>query len=249
MTVVVPEPWDRDPLLLTDLPRWDVEEVLGSAAGVLLRIRGRRGTSLVGVGEPGAVVALAREHGPAAAPRWMTVPRGAAELLTGEDLAALGLETRTDWDWFFTTSAPAPQERESLVVELDREAELAQIQDCLAEANPRSDARPDLPSRWFGVRGEGDRLVGVVSATEEGGPQPGTVSWHLQGLAVRQEARGRAWGAALIATVTRRGLAELPEDSWVSLGMYADNDPARRIYDALGFLTHARNSSFRAPAP
>ena len=99
------------------------------------------------------------------------------------------------------------------------------------------------------MRGAGDRLAGVVSATAEGGPRPGAVSWHLQGLAVRPEARGRALGAALIATVTRRGLAELPEDSWVSLGMYADNDPARRIYDALGFVTHTRNSSFRAPTP
>lgn len=249
MTVVVPAPWSGDPLLLTDLPRWDVEEVIGSAAGVLLRIRGRRGTSLVGVGGPEAVVALVREHGPAAAPRWMTVPRGAAELLTGEDLADLGLATRTDWDWFLTYSAPPPQVGESLVVALDREAELAEIRDCLAEANPRSDARPDQPSHWFGVRGAGNRLVGVVSATEEGGPRPGTASWHLQGLAVRPEARGRALGAALIAAATRRGLAALPEDSWVSLGMYADNDPARRIYDALGFLTHTRNSSFRAPAP
>lgn len=249
MTVVVPAPWSGSPLLLTDLPRWDVRAVHGGDAAVLLRVQGRRGTSLVGMGEADALLALVREHGPAAAPRWMTVPRGSAELLTDEDLAALGLVTRTDWDWFLTSTAPAPQAGEGLVVPLDRQAELAEIQDCLAEANPRSDARPDLPSLWFGVRGVGDRLVGVVSATEEGGPRPGTVSWHLQGLAVRPEARGRALGAALIAAATRRGLAALPEDSWVSLGMYADNDPARRIYDALGFLTHTRNSSFRAPAP
>ena len=248
MTVPLPEPWSRDRYLLTDLPRWDVQAVHGSEPAVVLVIAGRRGRALVGAGDPARVVDLVREHGPATAPRWMTVPRGSAAILTPADLAALDLAGGTEWDWFVTHRAPAPQRGEADVVVLDREAELEAIRDCLTESNPRSDANPDRPAHWFGVRGEGDRLVGVVSATEEGGPRPATVSWHLQGLGVRPEVRGRALGTALIAAATRRGLAELPADSWVSLGMYADNDPARRIYDTLGFVAERRCTSYRATA-
>jgi predicted GNAT family acetyltransferase len=52
---------------------------------------------------------------------------------------------------------------------------------------------------------------------------------------VRPGARGQGLGAALTAGASRALLAEGAE--WVSLGMWDDNDGARRIYHRLGFRT------------
>src|SRR5690606_17317008 len=132
---------------------------------------------------------------------------------------------------------------------LDRRRDAAAIRDCLAVANPDTSAHPDQPSSWFGVRARRGHLLGVVSARAEGGPRADVESWHLQGLAVLPEERGAGLGTALTAAVMRaglerRGLADA--GSWVSLGMYADNDPARRVYDLLGFRVHAEGTTFGA---
>lgn len=68
------------------------------------------------------------------------------------------------------------------------------------------------------------------------------MSWHLHGLGVVPELRGTGLGTALSATAVRAGLAAGAQ--WVSLGMYARNDDARRIYHRLGFRTDAELTSF-----
>lgn len=244
----IPAQWAEDPLVRAD---WaDLRPVAVHELGdAMLVVTGRsERPALVGFGEAGAVVRLVREHGPGLSPRWMTVPHGAGAMLTPTDLELLGLEFSADWDWFFTRTAPPRQPGEERVAELDREAELAVLVELLAEVSPLSEADPHRPARWFGVREDG-RLIGVIAAKEEDGPAPDEPAWHLQGLAVRPETRGCGLGAALTAHATRLGLAEVSARSWVSLGMYTDNGPARRIYDALGFTTHARNTSYRAVTP
>ncbi|WP_454300733.1 GNAT family N-acetyltransferase [Salana multivorans] len=99
---------------------------------------------------------------------------------------------------------------------------------------------------WFGATGKG-KLVGVVGARlAQGDPgREGSFSWHLHGLSVSPEARRAGYGRALTLAAVRAGL-EAGAD-WVSLGLYADNDAARGLYQGLGFRLDAAMASY-APA-
>ncbi|MBC7291242.1 MAG: GNAT family N-acetyltransferase, partial [Actinotalea sp.] len=159
-------------------------------------------------------------------------------------LDALGLEPFSTWDWLLTEAPPAPVAGEDAVVRLDPRAEGGAVADCLAEANPGTTADPTGPheAAWVGVRDDDGRLLGVFGAQVRGGADDTGFSWHLHGLGVRPAARGRGLGAALTAVLTRAGFAAGAQ--WVSLGMYADNDAARRIYHRLGYVTLAEFSSY-----
>ncbi|MHA3947753.1 GNAT family N-acetyltransferase [Cellulomonas bogoriensis] len=173
---------------------------------------------------------------------WMSLPRP-ARVPTGL-LGAVGLEPFSTWDWLALDREPHPVPGEEQVRELgpcDTDA----IRDCLDVANPRSGAEATVTgtTRWWGVDGPEGGLLGVVQAALHAGDPTGSGrSWHLRGLAVDPQHRGKRWGAALTAAATRwslRGGAD-----WVSLGMYADNDPARRVYESLGFTVEAAFASF-----
>lgn len=192
-------------------------------------------------------------------------PRHEGEPLTAdEDLpsalrTALGLEPATAWDWFATDVSPAAGQGEDgtsggtadggrtgpVVVRLDPAADLAAIRDCLAEGNPASRADPGAngEAAWFGVP-DGSRLLGVVgAATRAGDPDGADLSWHVHGLGVRPEARSRGFGARLTAAATRAAF-EAGAD-WASLGMFASNDVARRVYLRLGYRVEGRFTSYR----
>ena len=64
---------------------------------------------------------------------------------------------------------------------------------------------------------------------------------HLASIATHPSARGRGLGALVTAALTRRLLDE--GAPVVTLGMYADNDVARRMYLRLGFRCDHRWSS------
>ena len=49
-----------------------------------------------------------------------------------------------------------------------------------------------------------------------------------------RDRRGEGWGAAVTAHLTRLAVAETGA---CALGMFADNDVARRLYHRLGFTT------------
>lgn len=154
-------------------------------------------------------------------------------------------------------------------------ADLERTLEVLARANPISTADPLGASEvaWFGVAAEPEppapdhpstpddsaaddsapddsaaddstALVGVVGARLAQGAGDG-FSWHLHGLSVLPGLRRAGYGSALTIAAARAGLAAGAE--WISLGLYADNDAARRIYTRLGFHLDAAMASY-APA-
>lgn len=236
---VLPPRWRQDRMLLGDRHRWDVVDVLGDDRAVVLLIGGSDRPSVLGRGEPAQVDRLVADAdlGPA---RWMSVPRGSSP--GAATLAGLGLVPFSTWDWLSTDVVPPMVAGEGDVRELDRERDADAIRACLAEANPGTSADPSGPDElgWWGVH-VGGVLGGVVGVSERGGPGDAR-SWHVHGLGVRPRLRGTGTGTALTAAVVRAGLQS--GASWVSLGMYAQNDGARRIYRRLGFRTDAELTSF-----
>lgn len=134
-----------------------------------------------------------------------------------------------DWDWFWTTSAPAPPPGESAVVRLSP-ADADDLAELLRVSSPRTSAQPGDPSvrTWFGVRDGSGALVACAAEDEE---SPGV--GHLRAIATHPSYRGRGLGADVTAAATRAGFAA--GATAVTLGMYADNAVARRMYERLGF--------------
>lgn len=260
MTAVLdrlPARWRAERVLLGGDPRWYDAHVVGGDDAVLLAAPSGTGPSLFGLGDPlgverllGAAVrdrahpgSLLGRAGFVDRARWLTVPRGAVP--GPAELGALGLHPFSTWDWMAAGCAPPHHPAEGLVRPLDRHAEADAIRACLAVANPRTTAGPDGPDEagWWGVDGP-DGLLGVVGATARGGGRAPT-SWHVHGLAVLPQASGRGLGTALTATVVRCALGA--GAAFVSLGLYTDNDRARRVYERLGFRTELRAASFGPP--
>ncbi|WP_019137091.1 GNAT family N-acetyltransferase [Cellulomonas massiliensis] len=243
----LPVAWRGDRYLSAIGARWACARVLGDEDGVLLVLEhDDGGPSLAGRGDPRTVGRLlASLHDPSprwsAPAHWLSVPRGTP--VDRAQLDALGLEPFSTWDWMSTASAPAPQAGEAVVRPLDREREAEAARACLRVANPSTTADPTGPDEagWWAVERDG-AVVGVIGARREPGTRAGEQSWHLHGLGVLPTARRTGAGAALTAAATRGALEAGAE--FVSLGMYADNDGARRIYRRLGFRTDAENASY-----
>ncbi|WP_456788265.1 GNAT family N-acetyltransferase [Cellulomonas sp. P5_C5] len=235
---VLPPRWREHRMILGDRVRWDAVEVLGDDDGVVLLIGGPR-PAVLGLGDPSTVDRLVADGdvGPA---RWMSVPRGCCprpDTLTGLDLVPFSA-----WDWLSTDTAPPTVAGESEVRRLDPIADADDIRACLREANPGTSADPAGPDElgWWGVQADGV-LAGVIGAASRGAEGDGR-SWHVHGLGVLPVLRRTGMGTALTAALTRAALAG--GASWVSLGMYAQNDDARRIYRRLGFRTDGEMASF-----
>lgn len=232
--------------LLADRDRWRDARVLGEGGDVLLVRSADAGPVAMcagdGAGVGGLLVDLARElDGDALA--WLTLPRTA--VVDPGTLDALGVRPFSTWDRMSADVPPPPVPGEEAVVPLGP-ADADAVTACLLEANPGTGARPGAPddAGWWGVR-DGGRLVGVIGATHRLGALDGRGSWHLHGLGVLPSARGRGLGAALTATALRAGLgAGL---AWVSLGLYADNAVARRLYLRLGMTVDEENASYAKP--
>jgi len=234
----------RDVLDLQDL--WaDASVPARSADAVVLVRQGPAGPVMWAAGDPrdlerlvpGALV----DHGPGL--RWLTVPR--AVRLPQDALSAAGVVPSTSWDRFSTDVAPPPHPGADAVEELDVATELPAMVACLDAANPATHARPGAPDDvvWWGLRDGDAGLLGVIGVARR--PGAGRPSMHLHGLGVVPAARGRGLGTALAATAARRALeAGAP---WVSLHMYTDNAPARRVYLGLGFRVDAENAGYGPP--
>lgn len=215
----------------------------GTATGVLADRR--RGRSLVVLGPADDAAPLVAAVLDDAAPALVTLPRGTPDVLA-ERWPDVGsrLVGGDDWDWAWTAAAPAAPLRGEDAVDVlavgTREEpgpDATAVRALLEAASPRSSVQPgDAHARaWFGLR-RGDRVVACVAATgDDGGPAP-----HLASVATHPDLRGRGLGAAVTAGATRRLLREAPA---VTLGMYADNAVARRMYTRLGWRWAHRFSS------
>jgi ribosomal protein S18 acetylase RimI-like enzyme len=199
----------------------------------------RAGRALAAVGEPERVAALLGTVTPDGTVRRVTVTRGTGAL-AGDILSGWGVGPATTWDRMTTeTAPPVPDPGTGIVEELDLDRDADEIAALLAEANPNARQGVRGPracrARWYGVRtpaaGPGRRsgeLVAVGSAT----PVPGGAV-HLGSIGTLPAFRGRGCGGALTARMTADGVAER---GLVTLGLYADNDAARRVYERLGFV-------------
>jgi GNAT superfamily N-acetyltransferase len=149
-----------------------------------------------------------------------------------------------DWDWMWTRTAPPLQAGEDEVRELGPECR-DELVAFLAEHSPRTHGQPFARpgQRWVGVRdGSGVLLAcGAAEPSEAGTPT-------LAGIAARTDLRGRGLGSAVTAHLTREAVAERGA---CALGMFADNDAARRVYRRLGFVTGAewRSRWLAEPSP
>jgi ribosomal protein S18 acetylase RimI-like enzyme len=241
-----------------------VTAAAGDVDGVVVDLRhdGRR--TLLGRGDAAHVrtIVAAVADGPV---DWMTLPRVGAgpagvdgepvhdgpRLDADDDLpaalrAALGVRPATAWDWMAALAPPpVPSSADRTVVRLDPVTDLDAIRACLTRANPGTRADPSHPDEagWWGVR-DGARLLGVIGAAARlGDPDGADESWHLHGLGTLPQARGQGIGGLLTAAAARAGFAAGVD--WVSLGMYASNETARRVYLRLGFAVEGRFTSYR----
>jgi GNAT superfamily N-acetyltransferase len=134
-----------------------------------------------------------------------------------------------DWEWMWTTTAPPPAPGESALVALGA-GDLPEVQRLLEVGNPTTHARPGEhgDERWVGVRHDG-RLVACAVMERNGAGRP-----HLAGITVHPSRRGLGLGLAMTAHLTRLAV---DADGVCTLGMFASNDVARRLYHGLGYVT------------
>lgn len=182
------------------------------------------------------LVPLARAAEAAGTPaNGITITRG------GRDLLPADLRQIEAWEWDFwcTEIAPEPVETpygiDASVVDLDEED--PRIGQLLDVSSPTASLRPGDPRvvRWAGIEdpegGLSDTggLAAVLAVTR----QPSGAA-HLNDVATHPARRGRALARLLCGEATTAALrAGAPA---VTLGMYADNDAARRVYSSLGFV-------------
>ncbi len=145
---------------------------------------------------------------------------------------------RDEWDWWWMDRPPPAQPGEDAAQWEEDEKAVAQF---LAAASPRRSADPGDPHvlRWCSIRDE----QGIAACAAELHYVPGVP--HLASIAVRPDRRGAGLGGAVTAWITRQILAA--EAPVVTLGMYADNEPARRVYRRLGYRDEHHLMSGRTP--
>ncbi len=138
-----------------------------------------------------------------------------------------------DWDWMWTEAVPRPVPGEDRVATLG-EGCRDELTAFLAEHSPRTHGQPFArPGQWWvGVRDERGRLLacGASEPSEAGTPT-------LTGIATDARLRRGGLGTAVTAHLARSAVAA---HGACALGMFADNDAARRVYQRLGFATGAR---------
>jgi len=159
--------------------------------------------------------------------RHLSVPRGLMPVVAQRlDLGHRGGE----WDWMWTRSAPPEVLHEDAVGPLEP-ADREEMVDFLEVHSPRTHGQPFArpEQHWVGVRDADGTLVGLGCSEPAASGLP-----TLAGIAVDVRRRGEGWGAAVTAHLTRLAV---DETGACALGMFADNDTARRLYHRLGYTT------------
>ncbi|MEE6297115.1 GNAT family N-acetyltransferase [Georgenia wangjunii] len=223
---------DRWPFWHANAFRWPVRRVWGDAAGTAALVEVGDAAMLVGLGAPAAlagVISAADDLPPQ--PGHTMLTRGTWAHVAPAAREHLGLAPARGWDWLVCAAVPPAQPGEERVELLTGTDRLARVSRVLGVAYPeRGPRRDDAEKAWWGWAGDDGSLGGVGAATA---PEPsGAGEVHLSSIAVLPQLRRRGAGAALTARLTRWGLER---GSYVHLGMWADNDGARRVYERLGY--------------
>ncbi|MGA4837736.1 GNAT family N-acetyltransferase [Streptomyces sp. G45] len=179
----------------------------------------------VGDAAAAAELVLCAERERPGAVREFTGPRG-ADTVVGE---RLGLTEVVEWGFRWTLTEPPAMPHEDRVVVLGEEHhdELAAFLDEHSPAHSTGPGSPDV-SLWAGIRDSGGRLVacGALSSLRDSGAP------LMASVATDAAQRGQGLGAALTAWLTRYAVREY---GLCTLWQLADNTPAQRLYDRLGY--------------
>ena len=170
----------------------------------------------------------------------ITVPRGVPLALWNAAPPA-GHEDDSEWDLMATRTPPPAMKGESRVVPL---GDLAEVQAFLDQVSPTHSVRADyeLVTLWAGVRDETARskpsssllAVGALTRRISGVA-------YLASIATVPQARGRGFGGAITAQLTRRVFES--GEKLCTLAHDHPNEPARRVYLRVGYHTTHRFSS------
>jgi GNAT superfamily N-acetyltransferase len=164
----------------------------------------------------------------------LTVPRGV-------ELARwIGPAEPGEWDLMRCDEAPAAHPAEHRVSVLE---DPAAVQAFLDRVNPHHSvpARHPEVERWMGVAdAAGGGLLAVGAFTRRRTATP-----YLASIATDEQARGQGLGGAVTAALTRHAFAS--GDALCTLAHYHPNDPARRLYQRLGYRTTHQNRSGELP--
>lgn len=157
--------------------------------------------------------------------REFTGPRG-ADALVGERLE---LTEVVEWVFRWTLAEPPAMPGEERVVVLGEEHH-EELVAFLSEHSPAHSTGPGSAdvSLWAGIRGADGHLVacGALSRLRDSGAP------LMASVATDAAQRGQGLGAALTAWLTRYAVRE---HGFCTLWQLADNAPAQRLYDRLGY--------------
>lgn len=165
----------------------------------------------------------------------LTVPRGVSLALWNAEPPP-GHEILSDWDLMAIRTPPPMQEGEASIAALE---DLAEVQAFLDRVNPLHSARTDnkLVEMWVGARDEASGSLLAVGARTR---RTSGVAF-LASIATDPWARGRGYGGAITALLTRQIFDG--GEKLCTLAHYHPNDPARRLYLRLGYHTTHQFSS------
>ncbi|WP_151523230.1 GNAT family N-acetyltransferase [Serinicoccus kebangsaanensis] len=147
-----------------------------------------------------------------------------------------------DWEWMWTTTLPDVDARERDVIPLDDGRDAVELEEFTRANNPRvwTEVGTGRVHRWVGLRDESGQLIAIGGAELEATGIP-----HLAGIVTAVERRGAGLARVVSAALTRWALEA---HGVCTLGMFSDNDAARRLYAGLGYRTaRAWHSRMLAP--
>ncbi|MET7933120.1 GNAT family N-acetyltransferase [Streptomyces sp. NPDC005322] len=179
------------------------------------------------VGEPVAAAGLILRaaQGLPERVRDFTGPRGTDELIARH----LPISDVIEWIFRWTLEEPEVQRGEERVVELD-ERHHDELLAFLREHSPAHSTGPGSAgiSLWAGIRDHDGRLVacGALNSLRDSGAP------LMASVATDARLRGQGLGAALTSWLTRYAIRR---HGYCTLWQLADNTPAERLYDRLGY--------------